>query len=114
MTELPEHIAEYEYDFKMCLGDGYPDIFIEVEPDMGVDMYVDQSPNHSKFYDREFSAIYLETGLRRMESWMCHQIINGSKYTKDELTKMIRRNPHLHNMIKTNLLDNLTNSKLWN
>lgn len=45
-----------------------------------------------------------------MEQWMINQIIKGSEYSKEDLIKMIERNPHLHNVIKTNLLENLNNS----
>ena len=42
---------------------------------------------------------------------MIKQITHESKYDKETLEKMIKCNYHLHNIIKTNLIDNLRNYK---
>lgn len=72
-------------------------------------MYYDQSPYNSNYGERTFSSAYLPYGIKRFDSFFSNEIRlgNKSKYTKIELKKMIRRNPHLHNLIKENLLDNL-------
>ena len=75
------------------------------------DFYFDQAPYYNSFYNRTISSVFLKLGLQRMEYWMFKQITGNSEYTKDELDEMIKRNPHLHNVIKTNLLDNLNNTK---
>ncbi|MCK9415686.1 hypothetical protein M0Q97_03385 [Candidatus Dojkabacteria bacterium] len=77
------------------------------------ELYVDQAPYNSTYGDRNFFSTYLELGLKRIDNFFSTEIQLGSesKYTKDELTKMIRRNPHLHNLIKENLLDNLEKYK---
>ena len=113
--ELLEH---YKYDWIRCLSyhgteDEFPDTFKEEhlgDKDM-LDIYIDQMPYHSFFADRHFSSTWLEYGLKCLEGWMIHHICNESEYTVEELEYMIKRNPHLHNVIKTNLLYNLWNKK---
>jgi hypothetical protein len=75
------------------------------------DYYFDQSKRCVIFGDRAITSFYTQTGVSQIDEWFSKQIRNGSKFTSKELVKMIRRNPHLHNVIKTNLLYNLTNYK---
>lgn len=84
--------------------ENYPDTFKKQYPtdDIG-DYYVDQSPNIGMYV----SSIFTSYGIKIIDSWFSRQIINGCKYSKKQLEKMIKVNPHLHNIIKTNLLDNL-------
>ena len=101
---------EQECTFRMFLKypEDYPDTYKEERPDKSVNI-------HDYYYDQSvYNGIgcvsaYLPMGISRMDTWMTNQILRGSKYTKDELETMIRRNPHLHNIIKTNLLHNLNN-----
>jgi hypothetical protein len=80
--------------------------------------YVDQAGvNRAYFGDRCVSSVYLPLGLKRIESWFIREILRWNNhnyikkdgYTKEELTKFIKGNIHLHNVIKTNLLYNLNN-----
>ena len=76
------------------------------------DYYYDQAPRRTDLRSiggPSISSAFLPYGLQQMEGWMIRQIIYGSKFTKEELAKMIIHNIHLHNVIKTNLLNNLTN-----
>ena len=52
---------------------------------------------------------FLIKEIRENGNLNCHYIknIDESPYTKDQLVKFIISNPHLHNVIKTNLLNNL-------
>jgi hypothetical protein len=74
-----------------------------------VHLYADQSIYNINFGERHIMSAFLEYGLKSMDTFFANEIQLGkkSKYTKDELKRMIRRNPHLHNLIKENLLDNL-------
>jgi hypothetical protein len=104
---------EQEWNFKEGLD--YPHKFKKEYPKEGVDIedyYYDQAPRR---VDLRFmggpsiSSCFLPHGIKQMDSWMGRQISGESKFTKKELKKMIKHNFHLHNVIKTNLLDNLKN-----
>jgi len=85
--------------------------YIEEYPTKPIEeYYLDQLGfNRSYYGDRVFSSIVTWYGIKCMDSWYSHYIknIDESPYTKDELTMFIKSNPHLHNIIKTNLLNNL-------
>ena len=88
-----------------------PDTFVEEYPDPKVRdihsaYYFDNSPRITKAYDREISSFYTQRGILQLDEWFSTQIRSKS-YDYELMTKMIRRNPHLHNIIKTNLLNNL-------
>jgi len=82
----------------------------------GIDIdeyYVDQSPSRINCFDRSIFSSFLPTGIKRIDSWFSYHIINSdrSEYTNEELETFIKGNIHLHNIIKTNLLNNLKNRK---
>lgn len=93
------------------------DYFTYQEPDFEKfpheELYIDQAPYHTQYGDRTFFGCLLELGLKRKESWLIKQIQehndpnNSPTYSPEYIAKMIRCNPHLHNIIKTDLLKNL-------
>lgn len=88
----------------------FPDTYLEIYPKNQSDMediYIDQAPRLSQIYHLNINSFNTEVGIKRMESWMTYQIQNKSDYSNDDLEYMIRRNPHIHNIIKTNLISNL-------
>lgn len=103
---------EAEYDFTMYADS--PDTFKEEYPDMvNMDLYyIDQAGVNldlRKLGGPTISSFFTPHGIKKLESWMCRQISEESKFTSIELESLIRRNPHIHNVIKTNLLNNLKN-----
>ena len=92
----------------------YPDTFKVEYPDREVDFetyYRDQAPRNSGTYGFRISSMYLPYGIKKIDSWYGKQIRAGlPDHTPEQLEKMIRHNPHLHNVIKTNLIENLHNS----
>ena len=68
-------------------------------------------PKTKDIYDRRITSFLLPYGIKIIDSWFSKQIQSESKYSKEELKNMIRRNPHLHNVIKTDLLSNLKRKK---
>jgi len=81
----------------------YPSTDIDIE-----EYYFDQSRKCIYIGDRKITDWYLPYGIKIIESWFVKQIISERcEFSKKELTKLIRKNPHLHNVIKTNLLSNL-------
>ena len=110
---------QHEYDFTMYRD--CPDTFKEELPNFENDdpcwFYTDQAVNRldlQSINGPTITSFLTEYGIRELDSWMCKQIKGSSKFTKDELTRLIRRNPHLHNIIKTNLLINLKNARNYN
>ena len=106
MNNVDEKIEDYKYDWIIPYENNYP-IMFEENYNLDQNIYVDQSPYYNKIYDATISSVLLPVGLKRLESWMSYQIQKGSEYTFEQLHKMILVNPHLHNVIKTNLIDNL-------
>ena len=103
---------EKEMDFTMYLD--YPDIYKEEYMLKGTntdDIRIDQCMVNNKYYDRNFFSALTPYGISQIEGWMINQILSDSKFSFDELERMIRRNPHLHNVIKTNLINNLNNKR---
>jgi hypothetical protein len=72
------------------------------------DYYRDQNPNRGSLV----SSWYLPYGLKKFDSFFC-KMITERKLPYDQIKNMILRNPHLHNVIKTNLLENLENNGPW-
>lgn len=73
------------------------------------DIYVDQLPHYSQFYDREVFASYTPYGIKMIDSRYIRAIQHMEKYsmTPERLAHIIKKDPHLHNVIKTNLLYNI-------
>jgi hypothetical protein len=96
------------------------------------EIYRDQAFEQTHVYDRVISSFYTPEGIRRIDKRFCHRIMafkRGEKFieysynysfkpprkeveyewddTYDSLKKDIEENPHLHSIIKENLLHNL-------
>jgi hypothetical protein len=105
MTDL----SSYEWDWKSALDIKNPPLFFPEHPTKDMDwdeVYRDMAGWNEGFA----SSTYLELGIKRMDSWMCNEIRGGkkkSKYTREQMEYMIKNNPHVHAIIKTNLLSNL-------
>lgn len=103
---------ESEATFLNCLEEGLESFEEEYcNERSSEEFYVDQAPINSRCFDRTFFSAYTPHGIRNLDSWMIKQITHESKYDKETLEKMIKCNYHLHNIIKTNLIDNLRNYK---
>lgn len=98
-TGTREEIINFEIECECLSYLDSPDTFKKQMPNGGNIDYSDQSPTWCSFYTMH--------GISQIDSWFSKQIQYGSKHSKEDLEKMIRRNPHLHNLIKTNLLINL-------
>lgn len=108
--EKLREIARYEEMRLDCLSHlKRKDRFKKEYPKVGVDIieayYHDCSPRKGAFIMSFFSRF----GIQKIDAWFSKEIQmeEESKHSPEELEKMIRRNPHLHNVIKTNLLENL-------
>ena len=113
-----EEIIDMEHSLECEMyGKEYPDTFKSVYPqDLSSEeldeAYLDHSVRNLRVGDRNISSFYTEFGIRGIDGWLSKQIKNGpGRYNKNEMKRMIRRNPHLSNLIKTNLLDNL--ESIW-
>ena len=110
---------EHAWECEMY-GREYPDTFkkkypkIEKENTEEMEIaYCDHAVKNLKVGDRRISSFYTPYGISGIDGWFAKQIRNGQdRYTKENMVRMIRRNPHLSNIIKTNLLDNL--ESIWN
>ncbi len=71
------------------------------------DYQLDQAPYRNVIGERTFSSFFTWYGIKIIDGWFARQISNESKFSTEQLKEMIRKNPHLHNIIKTNLLENL-------
>jgi len=74
------------------------------------DHYFDHSARNVRIGERSISSFYTPYGIKIIDSWLSRQIKFGNPhplYTKDGIANLIKRNPHLSNVIKTNLLSNL-------
>lgn len=93
----------------------YKDSYKEEYPSKDFDMdsiYRDQAMVNTRGMGYNFFSAYLPYGIKKMDSWYSRQILAGfPKNTPEHLEEMIRKNPHLHNIIKTNLIGNI-HSKL--
>lgn len=92
----------------------YPDTYEEEYPVPNVNVrdeyYYDLGPTLSRFWDRKIQGFYTQYGISRMDEHF-GRMIREEILDPDHLEWMIRRNPHLHNVIKTNLLSNLEERK---
>lgn len=104
-------IAEdQECIFQECLEKGLDSFKFELRENLkDHEIYKDMAPQYSKWFDRTFFASYLELGIIWQVRWIAEQIMlkDQSKYSPETIAKMIRCNYHLHNAIKTDLLNNL-------
>lgn len=102
-----------EFDKEYNLHRDYPEpIYKKEYPNKDIDIdeyYIDQTMVNIYYADRHFFGAYTPWGIKGIESWFTKQILSGKN--KKKLSYMIRRNPHLHNVIKTNLLENLKNCR---
>ena len=98
----------------------HPVIFEYTEdvPENVQSLYYDCAPEFSRVYHVSISASYTVHGIKQFDSWFCRQIqahrpCGGEglkpRYTSEEIARMVRRCPHLHPVIKSNLLHNLKN-----
>jgi hypothetical protein len=123
-SDRPERTREEIIDTEHSLecemyGREYPDTFKKKYPkitkgnsrEMEI-AYCDHSVKNLKVGNRLISSFYTPYGISGIDGWFAKHIRNGpDRYTKEDMTRMIRRNPHLSNIIKTNLLDNL--ESIW-
>lgn len=73
---------------------------------------IDYAATQIRYGERVLSSAYTWYGIKKMDCWYFKQIrLEDCKYSKDELADAIKTNPHLHNIIKTNLLSNLYHTK---
>jgi hypothetical protein len=76
----------------------------------GIDaVYVDQAPHHTGCRGYNFFACYTPEGIRRLDGEFCQRILayKGGKREYRRIRWAILSNPHLHSVIKQNLLYNL-------
>lgn len=101
--------SEYDWTYPLTLNikDTFKEEYLKEDDDID-DIYIDQSYIYKKYNHVSFSSKFTPFGIKILESWMSNEIrAEKSKYSYEELKKMIRINPHIHNIIKTNLLRNL-------
>ena len=103
-----EEFQSYLGDFTITLKfpDDYPDTFVKEMPNektMIGDVYMDQSPSTGLV-----SSFYTPYGIKKLDSAISKVIqnFNDFDFTFEEVEQMIRRIPNLHNIIKTNLIEN--------
>jgi hypothetical protein len=115
-----EEIIDMEHSWECEMyGREYPDTFKKKYPritkknsrEMEI-AYCDHSVKNLKVGNRLITSFYTPYGISGVDGWFSKQIKAGpGRYTKENMVRMIRRNPHLSNIIKTNLLDNL--ESIW-
>ena len=72
--------------------------------------YIDQAMVSTQYFDRHLFAVYTPHGIRMLEGAYCEKMRNmPTKEYADDLRREIKKNPHLHEKIKENLLLNLKN-----
>ena len=111
---LRELAKEFEKPEKEWL-----EAYIEIEEDGVVNIepeyYLDQAaewknhfhanPNHGEIKGYSVMAINTPYFNKEMERWMASMILSDKpKYSRENLTYMIKRNPHIHNSIKVSLI----------
>lgn len=104
---------EYECDWRSVLDVTNPPLFFPEYPTKETD-WDDVYRDMSGWNGGAVGSVYLKLGIKRMEGWICKEIMKGdvdSKYTKEQMEYMIKGNPHIHSIIKTNLLNNL--QSIW-
>ncbi len=103
--------SEYEMEIECTSYIGLPDLFKEEYMDENKsikDYLFDHAPKNNIYYDRKVVSFWTPFGISGIDSWFSKKI-QSNNYDKELLVKMIRRNPHLSNCIKTNLLSNIKN-----
>lgn len=115
-----EEIIDMEHSLECEMyGKEYPDTFKKKYPkitkknsrEMEI-AYCDHSVKNLKVGNRLITSFYTPYGISGIDGWFGKQINAGpGRYAKEDMLRMIRRNPHLSNIIKTNLLDNL--ESIW-
>lgn len=106
---MTEYLDEYEWDWKSVLDMKQSQLFFPEYPTKDTD-WDEVNRDMSGWNGGVVGSVYLELGIKRMCSWMAREIQKGeakSKYTKEQMEYMIKNNPHIHNIIKTNFLENL-------
>jgi hypothetical protein len=113
-------IAPLKYGRKVRLAsENYYKKMLEKEGDIKK-FYYDQLYSTAYFGDRKMFSTWLPFGIHRMDAWYTlriHQLgLPNPKfnYSVEELELMILKNPHLHNIIKSNLISNLNSTKIIN
>ncbi len=115
-----EEIIDMEHSLECEMyGRSYPDTFKKKYPKITKEnseemelAYCDHSVKNLKVGNRLITSFYTPYGISGIDGWFAKQIKNGpDRYTRENMERMIRRNPHLSNIIKTNLLDNL--ESIW-
>jgi len=107
--DINDELEEYECDWRIVIELKNPPLFFPEYPTKDTDwddVYRDMSGWNGGYV----GSIYLKRGIKRMDAWMGREIIKGevkSKYSKEQMEYMIKYNPHVHSIIKTNLLSNL-------
>ena len=77
--------------------------------------YCDQATKTSQCADKYFFSAFTPSGIQLIDRWYILRIQELKKpnarfkYTAPELEEMILKNPHLHPVIKSNLVENLKN-----
>jgi UPF0288 family protein (methanogenesis marker protein 3) len=73
------------------------------------EIFRDQAPHSSTFGWRTISAVWTPTGIKHLDSQFAQRIMKfkGNKKAFKELKYEILSNPHLHQVIKHNLVSNL-------
>lgn len=73
--------------------------------------YIDRASSNTNIYGCRIMSSYTPYGIKQIESWFITQIqklgTNKEKYKAKDLENLILRNPHLHEVIKSNLISNL-------
>lgn len=73
--------------------------------------YIDRATSNINIYGCRIMSSYTPYGIKQIESWFITQIqklgTNKEKYKAQDLEDLILRNPHLHEVIKSNLILNL-------
>ena len=90
--------------------DTYKEEYPKPNANIHDEYYYDLGPTASRFWDRKIQSFYTPYGISLMDSHF-GKMIREELLEPDHLEWMIRRNPHLHNVIKTNLLSNLEEVK---
>lgn len=121
-TENERRDRELRLDFTMYRD--YTDTFKEEYPTPGVCVmdtyYVDQAASLmdlTGYRGPTITSFFTQHGIARLDEWMGRQIRGENNFENiptEELEILIKRNPHLHNVVKTNLLNNLKNNEHGN
>ena len=72
-------------------------------------IYVDQAPSHNRFGYASFFTCYTPHGIHAIDNEFIRRIVHfrGTRKQRQALRNEIIHNPHLHGVIKRNLLETL-------